>query len=95
MDNTFVSTATIRQRGQLTIPDTLRKNVDWLNKDSVVTVTADSPEQITIRPYDKTKKEKPDWGKILRLIRLSRSFKGNTKGQKSLSQFIIEDRERH
>ncbi len=92
MQNYFTSTAIIRQRGQLTIPDDIRDKVSWLDDNSVVTVTAKRDEEISIRPYGSAVVKKVDWKKVWEGIKLARSFKGK---RGNLSKFIAEDRKRH
>jgi len=79
----------IRQRGQLTIPDSIRENVDWISAGSVVTVAQMKPDTIVIHPYKQAKVT--DWDDLWKKIELARSFKGKYKG--SLSKFIQQDRE--
>lgn len=94
MINSYVSTATIRQRGQLTIPDEIRSRIPWLENGSVIQIISTDTQEVRITPYSDNRK--PDWDKIWRLISLTRSFKSKSKAKiKSLSEFIIEDRERH
>jgi len=95
MQNTISTIATIRQRGQLTIPDKIREKVGWLKDNAVVSINTNKDGDIVITPYKTTLTDKPDWDEIWRLIRLTRSFKSKSPSKKSLSQFIIEDRERH
>ena len=83
------STTTIRQRGQLTIPDPIRKDVDWTTVGSIVTVAVEKPDKIIISPYSPVKKL--NWNKLWRDIERVRSYKG--KGGGNLSRFIAEDRE--
>ena len=90
----MTTTATIRQRGQLTIPDQIRQKFSWLKENSVVTITASPIGEIVIKPIAESSSDQPDWDEIWRRIHLTRSFKGKTKG-KSLTQFIIEDRQHH
>lgn len=85
------TTATIRNRGQVTIPDKLRGSLHWLQKDSVVSIKAISDKELVIRPYEEEIR-KIDWTKILKAVRKLRSFKG-IKG--SMSEFITEDRYRY
>lgn len=94
MNRPLVSTATVRQRGQLTIPDKIREAVSWLGEHNIVSVSA-TKNQVIITPYAKPMNDKPDWSEIRRLLRLASSFKGTKPLKKPLSQFIIEDRERH
>lgn len=92
MNTTYTSTAIIRQRGQLTIPDELRQKLDWLTEGSVVSVSTDLTNTVKITPYTKHEEKKIDWKKLRIQIERVRSFKGK---RGNLSQFIIEDRESH
>lgn len=78
----------IRNRGQLTIPDSIRALRQWASPNSAVTITSENPDEIIIRPH----KKEVDWDKLWKMINKSRSFKG--KGG-NLSQFIAEDRLNH
>ncbi len=91
MNQLIQTTGIIRSRGQLTIPDLIRKNFGWLTPDSVVTVGIESSDAVVIRPYTPTKK-RANWNKIWNLIKKCRSFKGSGG---SLSEFIVKDRETH
>ncbi len=90
----MTTTATIRQRGQLTIPDQIRQKFSWLKENSVVTITASPIGEIVIKPITATSSDIPNWDEIWRRIHLTRSFASKRK-TKSLTQFIIEDRMRH
>ena len=83
------TTAIIRDRGQLTLPDKIRTLAQWAQPSSVVNISS-SENEIIIRPFEGIKKV--DWDEIWRGLRKVRSFKGK-KG--SASRFIIKDRERH
>lgn len=88
-------TATIRQRGQLTIPDQLRQKFSWLKDNTVVTIVASPLGEIIIKPLSiHASSDTHDWNEIWRRIHLTRSFRGKKK-TKSLTQFIIEDRKNH
>ncbi len=89
MSNTIQTTTIIRQRGQLTIPDAIRKIRSWAKKDSVVVVSSTDPDEIVIRPYEK--KKEVNWDLLWKKIEEVRSYRG--KGSGNLSKFIIEDRE--
>ena len=82
-------TAIIRDRGQLTIPDSIRKVVKWATPLSAVTISVVNPDEIVIKPH----KSQVDWDKIWEAIKSARAIKG--KGRGSLSKFIAEDRYRH
>ncbi len=86
------TTAVIRERGQLTIPDAIREIRSWATPSSVVSITSEKPNEIVIRPHSEPQKKKTDWDTLWKLIELSRSFKGK---RGNLSQFIAEDRKKH
>ena len=91
--NDIQSTATIRQRGQLTLPDEIREKIAWLSEGSAVIIaTSYSKDEIRVTPYRESDNEKIDWGKIWDQIKLARSFKGE---RGNLAGFIAEDRYRH
>ena len=77
----------IRDRGQLTIPDSIRKTIGWVSPMSAVTISVVKPNEIVIRPHQ----TQVDWDKLWARIRRVRAFKG--KGQGNLSTFIVKDRE--
>lgn len=87
----MIRTGIIRQRGQVTIPSSIRSEVPWVKSNSVVTIILEKADEIMIRPYEKFKK-KVNWEKLWRLIAEVRGYKG--KGG-NLSKFIIEDRKSH
>ena len=91
MNGDLISTTTIRQRGQLTIPGKFRKNISWLSEGSVVAILSSFDEEIKVIPY-KEKIEKIDWKKVWDNIKLARTFIGE-KG--NLSGFIFRDRANH
>ena len=77
----------IRDRGQLTIPDSIRKTIGWVSPMSAVTISVVKPNEIVIRPHQ----TQVDWDKLWARIRRVRAFK--SKGQGNLSTFIVKDRE--
>ena len=81
----------IRQRGQLTIPESIREKLDWVSPLSAVSISVVKPDEIVIRPQQPQKKV--DWDKIWEGIKKARTIKGRGRG--SLSKFIVEDRNRH
>lgn len=87
---TYVSTATIRQRGQLTIPDEIRSHLSWIDVDEVIRIKTEGDKKIIIEPYEKERKV--DWKKLRAQLKRVRNFRGK---RGNLSRFIIEDRERH
>lgn len=82
------SVGIIRDRGQLTIPDEIRKALAWVMPSSVVTISVESPDEISIQPHQG--QQAIDWDVLWNSIRLSRSLKGR---RGNLSQFIAEDRQ--
>ncbi len=82
-------TAIIRERGQLTIPDSIRKLVNWVTPSSAVSISVIKPDEIIIKPHQK----QVDWKQIWEGIRKARSIHG--KGSKSASEFIQQDRLSH
>lgn len=79
----------IRQRGQLTIPNSIRRMVNWVAPLSAVSITVLKPDEIRIRPH----KTEVDWDKIWDKIERSRSQTG--KGHMSTSEFLEKDRQSH
>lgn len=80
----------VRDRGQLTIPDSIRTVRKWIAPASVVSITTEKPDEIVIKPH--SQKGIWDWSQIWNSIELSRSFKGK---RGNLSQFIANDRKKH
>lgn len=78
----------VRERGQLTIPDSIRKIVTWIQPLSAVSISVEKPDEIVIKPHQKV----VDWDKIWEGIRKSRALKGQGG---NLSSFISEDRYSH
>ncbi len=79
----------IRDRGQLTIPDSIRKIVGWATPMSAVTISVMKPDEIVITPHQK----QVNWNQIWKNIRKSRSIKG--KRHISAAQFLEQDRNSH
>lgn len=88
--NTLQSVSIIRNRGQLTIPDEIRKAIKWIVPLSAVSITVKNADEITIRPH--THEKNIDWDAVWNAIKLARLQKGTTG---SLSEFIAEDRYNH
>jgi len=77
-------TAVIRDRFQLTVPQSIRENLPWLVPGTAVHLFL-SNNQLTVRPY---REETIDWKKIWKTLALVAG-----KGKKvSLSKFVIDDR---
>lgn len=80
-------TAIIRNRGQLTIPDSVRKVVSWANPLSAVTISVVNPDEIVIKPHGF--KKEIDWDKLFKDIKKLHEYP--VKG--TMSDFIAWDRE--
>lgn len=79
----------IRQRGQLTIPESIRKTVGWATPMSAVSISVVEPNEIVIKPHMQT----VDWNIIWENIRKSRAISG--KGKISASESLRIDRSSH
>lgn len=79
----------IRERGQLTIPDSIRKTVNWANPLSAVFISVIMPNEIIIRPHTRFFGIDQIWENI------NKSRKITGKGNLSASAFIDEDRQSH
>lgn len=92
MNGLVSTTAIIRQRGQLTIPDQIREMAPWLSVDSVVTVATTPSQEIIIKRHMQDTARVVNWDKVWRGIQLARSFRGK---RGNLSKLIAEDRKTH
>ncbi|MDP3998506.1 MAG: hypothetical protein Q8P89_02725 [bacterium] len=79
----------VRERGQLTIPDSIRKLVNWVTPSSAVSISVIKPDEIVIRPHQ----AQVDWDKIWENIRKSRALSG--RGNISATEFLQKDRSSH
>ena len=79
----------IRERGQLTIPDSIRKMVGWISPLSAVSISVVKPDEIVIRPHQTLIDTKTIWD----MIHNSRSIAG--KGTESGASFVAKDRDSH
>lgn len=84
------TTAIVRDRGQLTIPELIRATQPWITPTSVVTIYSEAEDKIIIRPHHL--KRVLNWDNIWHHITLSRSFIGK---RGNLSGFIAQDRQEH
>ena len=88
------TTATIRDRWQITIPDEIRKIVDWAKPRSVVSVRVTAKNELVINPLESGQEREVNWDEVWKAIHEARII--SSKGKKmSLSRFIVRDRERH
>lgn len=80
----------IRDRGQLTIPDSIRKAINWLNPMSAVTISVVKPDEIIIRPHAKV----IDKDQIWENVRKARAIKGKGSTMSAV-EFLMKDRQSH
>ena len=81
----------IRDRGQLTIPDSIRKMISWLTPMSAVTISVIKPDEIVIKPHAKV----IDKNQILENVKKVQAIKGKGKPTISAVDFLIQDRQSH
>lgn len=79
----------IRDRGQLTIPDSVRRLVPWANPLSAVTIAVTKPNEIVIKPHQPI----VDWNGLWQNIQQSRNVTGNSK--KNALEILETDRASH
>lgn len=79
----------VRDRGQLTIPDSIRRIVTWITPMSAVSISVVKPDEIVIKPHQKH----VDWDQVWENIRKSRAVLG--KGNMSTVEFLEQDRKSH
>ena len=87
MDTT---TAIFRQRGQITIPNKIRRRITWAHTNSVVSISKIASDKLVIEPLRKA--QKINWKALRAQLKRVSNYKGR---RGNLSQFIIEDREKH
>ena len=81
--------AIIRDRGQLTIPDSIRKHIGWVHINSVVELDLLNPSEIIIKPHGQISEKY--WEELSDLIKKTRDIKG--KCRENASEFIARIRE--
>lgn len=79
----------VRDRGQLTIPDSIRRIVTWITPMSAVTISVIKPDEITIKPHQ----TQVDWDQVWENIRKSRAIL--SKGKINAAEFLEQDRSSH
>ncbi|MCL4360076.1 hypothetical protein M1555_02370 [Patescibacteria group bacterium] len=79
----------IRDRGQLTIPDSIRQLVSWVAPLSAVTISVRKADEIVITPHQNY----VNWEGIWEGIKKSRAIKG--KGSINAAKFLEFDRNSH
>lgn len=79
----------IRERGQLTIPDSIRSIIRWVAPMSAVTISVVKPDEIVIKPHTQHISKDQIWEKINK----SRAIIG--RGGLSALKFLRTDRASH
>lgn len=79
----------IRDRGQLTIPGSIRRKVGWVTPMSAVSISVIKPNEIVIKPHVR----QVDWDQIWENIRKARAIRG--KGKTNTAEFLAADRRSH
>lgn len=79
----------VRDRGQLTIPEVIRRVASWVTPSSAVSISVEKPDEIVIRPH----KQHINWNEIWENITRSRRILG--KGKISAAEFLEKDRAAH
>lgn len=80
--------AIIRDRGQLTIPDQIRRMAQWTGASSAVVFLMDKSDEIRIVPHQSARGV--EWENLFGSIEKARGTKG--KGRIGSSEFIIKMR---
>jgi bifunctional DNA-binding transcriptional regulator/antitoxin component of YhaV-PrlF toxin-antitoxin module len=80
----------IRDRGQLTIPDSIRKVVTWMNPMSAVTISVNKPDEVVIRPHAKLIDKEQIWENVKK----ARAIKGRGATTSAI-EFLMKDRQSH
>ena len=82
-------TSIIRNRGQLTIPDSIRKFVGWADTMSAVTIMVNKQEEILIRPQVRAMDKDKLWRRIneVRNLNAGEAF--------DVVKFLERDRQSH
>ena len=82
----------IRNKGQFTIPDSIRKKALWADSMSAVSVTLVRPNKIIIEPQQASL----NWEEIWESVAQARAIKGSGKGNsQSAAEFLETDRKSH
>lgn len=84
------SVAIVRNRGQITIPDAIRKAVKWINPMSAISISVVKPDEIVIKPHAKL----IDKNQVWKNIKKARAIKGKDHTTSAI-EFLIKDRESH
>ena len=80
----------VRNRGQITIPNSIRKSVEWVNPMSAVSISVVKPDEIVLKPQIRL----VDRNKLWEMVEQSRS-QGIGRATQSSAEFLENDRRSH
>lgn len=78
----------IRQRGQITIPETIRRAAQWADPLKAVNISLEEPHKIVITPH--TAAQDVNWEELWKELDTVSKFPGK---RGNLSEFIAQDRQ--
>ena len=84
------TTSIVRDRGQLTIPDSVRESLSWLYPLAAVDITVCDEYTITLSPH--AHRHQSSWDECIQKIELAQTFPSHSS--RSASDIINEDRKR-
>lgn len=80
------TTSIIRDRGQLTIPDTVRDAVSWLHPLAAIDIFIDNDNQVILTPHA----QRDSWEASIKKFELAQTF--TNKSTTSSTDIINQDR---
>ena len=81
----------IRNRHQITIPYSLRKGLPWLMPQKAIKFKIIDKKKLLVEPFETKVKKKVNWDKIFKDLKNIQEWSGS----KSLTSFLVKDRESH
>ncbi len=78
----------IRDRGQLTIPEPVRKIAGWVSSSSVVSISIENPQEIVVSPHQVLNQLELEV--LFTAIKKARAIKG--RGDMSAHAFLLKER---
>ena len=82
------SLAIIRDRYQLTIPEEIRKNLNWLKTQKVVRWVLVGEDKVLVEPYQESAVSWPEIWENLKKVK-------NWGAKSNLADFVVADRASH
>lgn len=95
-------TIKVRERGQMTLPENIRRQIDWLNTGSILEIKINPlQDKLIIKPLLSNKStankkvfkqnNQPNWNKIKKKLKTIRTW---GRQDVNLTEFLINDREK-